>query len=222
MKPINLLAAVAVAIVTVATLGACGKKNTESTPASTPASTCQRYPDGTSRDQYGRTCSNLPGYGGYGNGCVGTRYDATTGRYISLTTGQVVQCNPQGYFDGYNSLPINGMYGNQQINSCDGWTPWVMQRYQQYAQYVPVDIGNGQLVCLNANYLSQQMPQQNWNQYAQMQQPIYMCTGCDCTMSCGYGGGYGYPAGYGYSSCNQSFNVGFSYGGFGASAGWCQ
>jgi hypothetical protein len=161
--------------------------------------------DGTMRDQYGRACSN---YATGTNTCVNARLDITTGRYVDITTGMPVNCNSTG-FDGYNTMPYYGQYGGTQINGCQGWS-------QVYgAQYIPVDFGNGQLVCMNTAYLGQQNPGYNFNQYYYTQQPLYTCQGYDCS---GYGGYYN---GYQYSGCQSQFNFGYASSGFGVGLGIC-
>ncbi|NJL24118.1 MAG: hypothetical protein HC902_02335 [Calothrix sp. SM1_5_4] len=206
MKTWNLLAAIALSMVTVATLSACGKKKNGST-ASTPASTCTMNAYGAWVDTYGRSCNPSA----TANTCTNVRYDATTGRYISLTTGQVVNCGVgnggYGYYDGYNSIPYQGQYGNTTISGCAGWS----QIYG--AQYIPVDIGDGQLVCMNTAYLNQRYGSQvNWNQYYYSHQPIYSCGGYDCN------GGY---YGGNYYSCNTNVAIGFNFGYGGVGANLC-
>ena len=187
---------------------ACAKTSNSGPSASSPAtaSNCTTGSDGVSRDQYGRTCSN---YAVNNNSCVNTRWNASTGQYLSLTTGQPVSCQSTGYTDGFNSLPVNGMINGQQFSGCGNWTA------QSGQQYVPVDVGNGQLVCMNVNYLQQNNPGYNWNQYAIQQQPIYTCSGADCG---GYSQGYA-SEGYG---CSASINFGVNFGGlFSAGVGAC-
>lgn len=218
MKTMNTLASFAALAVIAVSLAACQKSsNSSDTSATTPvaASTCTRWSDGSMRDQYGRTCGN---YAYNQNSCVNARYNPQTGQYVDATTGYPVNCQSSGYFDGYNSVPYQGYYGGQQFSGCQGWTQAVYQRYGQYAQYVPVDLGNGQLICMNTAYLQQQVPQYNWAQYAYSQQPIYTCMSYDCY---GYGGGgYGYGQGYGYS-CQANINLGFNFGYGGANFGIC-
>jgi hypothetical protein len=211
MKPVTLMAAFATVAAVAVGMVACGKTSNSSNTATTPASACSVSWDGTMRDQYGRSCNNYPTGGA--NSCVGAVYNPVTRQYTNQM-GQPVQCNPSGYFDGYNSIPYQGMYGGQQINGCQSWTPVIQQQYGQYAQYVPVDLGNGQLICMNAAYLQQRMPNYNWNQYAMYQQPVLACVSYDC-----YGGGYQY-GGQSYG-CSSSFNVGFNFGFGGASFGMC-
>ncbi len=206
MQLFKSLTKIAFAATLVVGLGACGKKKNGST-ASTPASTCTRSWDGQLRDQYGRLCSNYTT--GTGS-CLNTRYDPATGQYRDLTTNAVVNCNSTGYFDGYNSIPYYGQYGNTMINGCSQWS----QIYG--AQYIPVDLGNGQLVCMNVQYLSSYNPGYNWNQYYQNYMytgyPMYTCSGYDCG-----GSSYG---GYQYS-CSTSLNLGFFTGGLGGNVGMC-
>lgn len=190
-------------------LGACGKKKNGSSNASTPASTCTAGVDGQLRDQYGRLCNNYNNVLG-GNNCLNTRYDAYTGRYLDLTTGQPVACNPNGYFQPGYSMPYYGMAGGQMIDGCSGWN-------QVYgAQYIPIDIGYGQRICMNVAYLQQNNPSYNWNQYynnyANYGYQMYACYSYDCMG--GYYGGYQY-------SCSTSLNLGFFTGGFGGNIGMC-
>jgi hypothetical protein len=156
-------------------------------------------------DQYGRNCSY---YGNTTNTCVNARLDPTTGRYYDIATGQPVNCNSAG-FDNYNSVPYYGQQNGYQFQGCDGWT----QIYGAY--YVPVDMGNGQLVCMNTAYLQNNNPGYNFQQYYYTQQPVYSCYSYDC-----YGGG-GYYNGYQYGGCQQSFNFGVATQGFGMNFGAC-
>ncbi|MGE0527679.1 MAG: hypothetical protein AB7P49_11490, partial [Bdellovibrionales bacterium] len=160
-------------------------------------------------DQYNRVCTPTTST----TNCLNTRYDHSTGRYVDLTTGAVVNCNPTGYFDGYNSIPYYGYNNGQQINGCSGWTSVLYQQYG-YVQYVPVDIGNGQLICMNTQYLGYYNPGYNWNTYAQYQYPIYTCNSYDC----GNLGGSYYGQQY---SCNMGFQFGFFTFGFGGGVGGC-
>lgn len=198
MKLMNALAIAGLAVVA-ATLVACGKTKNDSNNASTPAAlSCTRAWDGTMRDQYGRSCG---GVGYTGNNCGNARY--VNGQYYDPYTNQPISCG--GFYDGYNSIPYQGQYGGQYVQGCSGWT----QIYGAY--YVPVDLGNGQLICMNTQYLYNQMPQYNWNQAYYYQQPIYTCQGYGCQG----GGGY-----YGYG-CQSSFNVGFDFGYGNANFGMC-
>ncbi|MBX3021734.1 MAG: hypothetical protein KF799_08675 [Bdellovibrionales bacterium] len=201
MKLMNALAIAGMAVIA-AGLVACGKTKNDSN-ASTPASTCVRSYDGTLRDQYGRSCNQY----GYNSGsCVNARY--YNGQYYDLYTNQPISCQSQGYFDGYNSVPYYGQnqYGTQ-FAGCQGWS----QVYYG-TQYVPVDLGNGQLICMNTAYLYQQAPQYNWNNAYYYQQPVYTCQSYDC-----YGGSYG---GYNYS-CTTQLNLGFNFGYGSAGIGMC-
>jgi hypothetical protein len=205
MKLLNTFASIAVGTYVVLMLGACGKTSNGSgdAPAATPASTCTRSWDGTLRDQYGRTCNN---YANSAGSCTNARYNPQTGQYVDINTGYPVQCNPQGYFDGYNSVPYNGSYQGQTFQGCQGWS----QIYG--AQYIPVDIGNGQLVCMNYAYLGQAYPQvYQYPPTYYYSQPVYTCSGYDCGGGSYYGGG----------GCQSSVNVGFSYGGVSAGIGFC-
>jgi len=220
MRTMNTLSTLAALAVIAVSLVACQKSsNSSDTSATTPvaASTCTRWSDGSMRDQYGRNCGN---YATNANSCVGAAYNQATGQYYNTTTGQPMSCQSSGYFDGYNSVPYQGYYGNQQFQGCQGWTQVVYQRYGQYAQYVPVDLGNGQLICMNAAYLQQQVPQYNWAQYAQYQQPVYTCLGADC-YGYGGGGGYGYGGYYGQQGCGVAVNFGFNFGYGSAGVGLC-
>lgn len=190
--------------ITVLVLAACSKtKNSET--ASTPVSTCVRGVDGITRDQYGRTCANYPTNA---NSCVNTRYNPTTGQYVDAITGLPANCSANGYFDGYNSVPFNGLYGSQYINGCDGWSLYYN------AQYVPVDLGNGQLICMNTAYLYQQVPTYNWNDYYQYQTPVYLCSGYDC-------GGSSYAYNGNAYSCGSNLTLGFNFGFLGGSYSTC-
>lgn len=202
MNQLRHISAFAIIAVTGLLLMACSKTSTSSDTNSNPASYCQRSWDGQMRDQYNRVCSN---YSVGNNSCVNARYNPQTGQYTDLNTGMPVSCNSQGYFDGYNSVPYYGYSNGQAFAGCQGYA-----YYPPYQQYVPFDLGNGQLICLNANYLYQVAPSMNWYQYAQYQQPVYACQGYDC-----YGGG-----GYGYT-CDPSINFSFDFGFGGVSIGAC-
>lgn len=205
MSLLNTLTKIVLAATFVVGLSACGRNRNGNANASTPASQCTRGFDGQLRDQYGRLCSN---YGMTNGSCVNTRYDATTGRYLDLTTGMPVNCTSTGYFDGINSMPYYGQYGTQMINGCQGWS----QIYG--AQYIPLDIGNGQLVCMNVAYLYQYNPGYNWNQYYNNYMnygyPMYACYSYEC--------GGGYYGGYNYN-CSMNLNLGFFTGGLGGGFG---
>jgi hypothetical protein len=210
MRLFKILAALAISVATSITLTGCPQTSNGSNDATaaTPASYCTTNAAGQSVDQYGRVCSNYAS--GTGN-CVGATYNPATGTYINTATGQVVSCNPSGYFDGYNSVPYSGLYQGNTFTGCQGWS----QVYPG-VQYVPVDIGNGQMVCMNYAYLGSAYPnlyQQPASYY--YSQPIYTCGGADC-----YGYGYG-NAGGAYYGCSTSVAIGFSYGDVSAGGGFC-
>jgi hypothetical protein len=214
MKLFKQTISIALAGMVILSLGACGKKKNGSTNASTPASTCTTNAAGQLVDQYGRLCNNYNSV--LNNSCLNARYNYQTGQYQDITTGAVVQCTGTGLYDGYNSIPYQGMYGNQMINGCSGWTQFFMQYYGTYVQYMPVDLGYGQRVCMNVAYLQTQNPGWNWNQYytnyVNYGYPMYICSGYDCGGS--YYGNYQY-------SCNSGFNFGAFFGGFGFNVGAC-
>ena len=216
MKPLSTWATIAITAYMAVTISACSKTSNSDDPASTPTSACNASYDGTLRDQYGRTCSN---YNTYSNSCVNARFNAATNSYVDITTGQPVYCNTQG-FTGTNTVPFNGTnFQGQSFSGCQGWTA------VYGANYIPVDLGNGQLVCANMAYLSgyyPQIAQQPASYY--YSQPIYTCSGYDC-----YGGGGGYYGGGGGGGyyggggggCSTAISLSFYSGDSGASGGVC-
>lgn len=150
MKSTNTLAIAGMVLMT-AFLVACGKTKNDSN-ASTPTSTCTRSWDGSMRDQQGRACGASATY----NQCANAYYNGQY--YIDRTTGQQVNCNYQ------NGVPQQG-YGQ----GCQGWSQVYPGEY-----YVPVDLGGGQLICMNTRYLYQSQPNYfDWNNYyAYYQQPM--------------------------------------------------
>lgn len=194
MKTKRALAAIFTVAAITAGMVACGKTKNNTENASTPpASQCTRRWDGVMVDQYGRQCANYPT-----NNCANAVYNPQTGQYTDRTTGAPLQCQGS-YYDGYNSIPYYGQYQGQQIYGCQGWS----QIYGAY--YVPVDLGNGQMICMNTAYLQQQNPyyQYNWYNAYYYQTPIYTCQSYDCY------GGYYYGRQYG---CSTNFNIGFDWG----------
>lgn len=209
MKPTSALAAIALVASAILLLAGCGKTNTSSN-TNAVASVCTTNAYGQSVDQYGRPCNYNSA-----NACLNVRYDMNTRQYVSLTTGQPVPGCGNGYYDGYNSVPYYASYGGQNLQGCSIYTPYTG------AQYVPVDLGSGQLICMNSAYLAQYNPGYNWNQMCQYQVPIYTCGSANC-MGGGYYGGYNY-------GCNSGFNMGiftpyfgfaFGTGGGACGAGW--
>lgn len=88
---------------------------------------------------------------------------------------------------GQNNIPYDGTNLNpyQQGTGCQGWSQLMSQQYGYQIYYVPVDVGNGQLICMNA----QQMPQAqnvNWYDPYYQQYPPYSCQSYDCGQN--YGG----------------------------------
>lgn len=218
MKLLKTITALAIAAVTAMSLGACGRSR-NGTAANNAANQCTRGFDGQLRDQFGRICNGFGGGfgGGFGNnGCLNARFDPTTNTYRDISTGQIVNCAGTGFFDGVNSLPYYGFNNGATFNGCQGWS-------QMYgAQYIPLDIGYGQMVCMNVAYLYQNNPGYNWNQsfnnYMMYGYPMYTCGG----MMGGCGGGF--YGGYNYM-CATSINLGFFNGafggGFGGNLGMC-
>lgn len=209
MKAVNKATLAILVSVIALGLGACGSKKKSSSgnsaasaPAPAPAQ-CNRQYDGSYRDEYGRSCSPNGAQGQ----CSNVRYDMTTGQYYDLTTNQVVNCANAGYYDGYYSLPYNGSYGGQQFNGCQNWS------YYYNAQYVPIDMGNGQMVCMNVQYLGYYNPQVNWNNYNQY--PYYTCQSYNCYQPY-YNNNYGYQY-----QCQTSINLGYFSSSWGGSLGLC-
>jgi hypothetical protein len=202
MKALNSMVLFAITVSALGLMG-CAKTSNSSPSASTPTpSTCTATWNGQMVDQYGRTCSN---YATNTNSCVNATYNPATQQYVNPTTGQPVACNSQGFVDGFNSLPNSGIGSQGYFTGCTGWSQVYPGNY-----YVPVDFGNGQLVCMNTAYLSQQNQGYNFNQLYYTQQPIYTCSGWDCNTNY-YGGG----------GCNQAFNFGYATSSFGVNFGAC-
>ncbi len=210
MKALNKATMVLLVSALALSISACSKKKTSSNGSATPAASapvaaqCYKQWDGSYRDEYNRTCSPT----GTTGQCSNVRYDLSTGQYYDLSTNQVVNCTNAGYYDGMNSLPYNGSYGNQQFNGCQSWS------YYYNAQYVPIDMGNGQMVCMNTQYLQQNNPNVNWNNYNNYNQnPYYSCQSWNCYQPA-------YQNGYQYS-CQTSINLGYFSSAWGGSLGLC-
>lgn len=117
------------------------------------------------------------------NVCANAHWNGYT--YVDNTTNQPVNCN-------YGTGTAVPQYQTSQ--SCDGWTQWVLQNYGVYAYYVPVQLGNGQMICMNTDYLYQSYPQYNWDQYAYNQQSLY------------------YYDPYSYGGCGSSIYLNYDFG----------
>jgi hypothetical protein len=173
--------------------------------------TCTTGNDGIPRDQYGRSCSaDVLNYG-----CSGYTYNAQTGTYIDPATGQQFPASSCG---GTTTIPNTGYYGNNYItgtgygSGCDQWS-------QYYGiTYVPVNLGGGQMVCVNYQYLQSQI-MTTYPQYASTpyyNDPSYWYTYAPSAYSNGYSGG-GY---YGYG-CGSGISLGLSSGGFSDGVSLC-
>ena len=136
MKPLNKIGLIALAAYGVLALSACGKTS-NSSAASTPASTCTTAADGTLRDQYGRLC----------NSAAATSTCPAAGYYTN-SYGQTVACTPGQTINNY---PPNGYpYPTNPTGYTDGCSYWT-QYYQ--TPYVPM-ILQGQYVCVNYQWLN--------------------------------------------------------------------
>lgn len=203
MKPMTTLASLGALVLMALTLVACGRTSNSGTPANLNGAQCTRTADGRFIDMYGRACNNYPT-----SNCGNARY--VNGQYYDAYTGAPISCG-NSFFDGYNSVPYYGQYQGQNFQGCQGWSS-----YYPGTQYIPMDIGNGQMVCMNMAYLYNYYPNYNWgnvyNNYAMYGRPMYACMSYDCMG--GYYNNYNY-------SCMQSFNIGFNFGWGGMGFGMC-
>ena len=197
MKMVSKLTLTIFAVGLAAFLTACGSKSGGSSgkSAATPGSSCKwnaQY--NTYLDNQGRYCNAYNG-----QSCInqGLRYDAYTMRWYDLS-GNVVSCNDGGQWGNNGYFPYNGYYGGYSINGCEGWN----QIYYP-DQYIPVDVGGGQMVCANMKWIGGYYPQVYNYPYSYYQyNPIYAYQN-DYMY---YGGGYG----NGYNNCSSSLGVSFS------------
>lgn len=203
MKALRVLTITLAAVVlSISSIG-CSKKSKGGSSASTPGSSCtynSYY--GAYVDSQGRYCNN---YGGQSCQSQGLYYDGSQWRDMN---GTVRTCNENYNYNQY--VPYNNYYGG----GCQGWS-------QMYGiQYVPVDIGYGQYVCANVQWLSQYNSQigqmYNYDPYYFYNNPIYAWSPYDQ----GYGGYYG--GGYNnYNYCGNSASVSFGGWNWGAGANFC-
>jgi hypothetical protein len=170
--------------------------------------------DDSERDQFDRLCSSYENV--LGNNCLNARFNHQTGQYHDINTGAILQCNGGDIYDGYNSIPYQGMYGGQMINGCLDWTQFFFQFYGQYVQYIPVNLGREKRVCINVAYLQLYNPSQNWNQhynnYVHDRTEMYVCVDQDCTD--------GLHEGHQYT-CSTALSLGFLNGNLGENFGLC-
>lgn len=207
MKAFNYGAGLALAAYLVLALAACSKTDNgsnNSSPAAVAATQCVMGQDGIYRNQLGQSCSPTANYA-----CAGYTYNAQTGTYIN-PQNPAVQI-PAAQCGGTTTIPNQGYYGGTYVSGCDQWT-------QMYGvQYVPVQM-SGQLVCVNYQYLQQQIvysyPQYQYSPW--YNDPSYWYSYAPTAYDYGYGGG-GY---YGYG-CANNISLGFGGGGFGAGINLC-
>lgn len=184
MKPINTMAALALAAYAVIVLSACGKTSNSGSNASTPASnTCTVSYDGTLRDSLGRACTQ------------GTSTCPAEGRYTN-SQGQVIACTPG------QQIYINTNYPYQQYSGQVGGCDWATQRWG--VLYIPM-IYQNQLVCVNTQWLQWSQSTQNYyyqNQgYYEYYPPYYP----NQSYGCG-----GIQLGAAYTDPNSGFSIGGS------------
>lgn len=202
MKPLNALATLLIAAMSVVVLGACSQTSNSSSPATaaTTPGTCTLSWDGTYRDQYGRSCSAS----GVNYGCTATTYTPST-----PYCGNSYTLPATGYYNsGTTSYYVGGG-----TDGCAQWTAYYGQTY------VPVNLGGGQLMCVSWAYMQSTYASSmaSWGAYSQ---PSYWYQMPPTVFQGGYPGyGYGYPSGYSYCQSNVSF--GFSSGGLGAGVSLC-
>jgi hypothetical protein len=213
MKTVNYGAAIALAAYLVLALAACSKTDNGSNNSTAAAATqCVIGSDGIARNQLGQSC--VPG----ANVCQGYTYNPQTGMYIGPNGQQI----PASNCAGANTIPNNGYYGGTYVNGtgtgygCDQWS-------QYYGiTYVPVNIGNGQMVCVNYQYLQSQImmsyPQYQYTPY--YNNPSQWYSYAPSAYDYGYGYGSGYTGGYGYG-CGTGISLGLSTGGFSGGVSLC-
>ena len=209
MKTVSYLAGLALAGYTILALTACPSTNNgsnDATAAATPATTCTMSYDGNLRNQYGQLCSSATL-----NGQCGAGAQYINGQYY--VNGVAVNCGGSQYV-----IPPTGYAGGTYVTGCAQWS-----QYYPGHTYVPVNIGGGQLMCVDYGYLTSQY---NFSQYnSNYSSPSYWYSNpptiyqCDPYYGCGGGGGGGY---YGYGSqCAVNVNLGYSSGSFGAGVNMC-
>jgi hypothetical protein len=203
MKTLKAIAGYALAAYAVLSLTACPSTNNgsdNSTPAAVTPLTCTVGINGQYVNQYGQPCS------GGATFCSGYTYNAQTGTYIG-PNGQQIPASSCG-----SAIPSTGYTGTNYVSGCQGWTQYY-QSQGYNVMYVPVNIGGGQLVCVDYNQLSQQY---NFGQYNQAYiDPNYWYSYPPTAYQSGYYGNYG------YNSCASNVNLGFSTGGVGAGVSLC-
>lgn len=195
MKHVSKIYLTLFAVALAAFLSGCGSKSgSGGKTAATPGSSCKwnaQY--GTYLDSQGRYCN------AYNNtqSCIakGLQYDSWTKKWYDMN-GNVVACSDGGQWGNNGYVPYNGYYNGWQVNGCEGWN------YYYYPdQYIPMDIGGGQMICANMKWIGGYYPQVYNYPYSYYQyNPMYAWNQYDS----GWGGGYG------YSNCSSQLGINFS------------
>lgn len=175
-------------------LAACNKSSGSNNVATTPASICMMNAYGQYVTNTGAACNPTATT----TNCSALGYTYTNGVWLNQSGQNVTaQCT---VYQG------NGAYG---ANGCSIYT----QQYGVY--YYPVSLGNGQLACVNSQYLQTNLSGY-YNQYYNTSyygQNLYSCNPYTCPQYYGYYGGQYY--------LNNNSNCGaMGFGGFYASLCW--
>jgi hypothetical protein len=192
------------AVLSAGVLTACGSKKGGSGAASTPGSSCTyNYQTGYYSDSQGRYCN-----GTSTQNCQSMGYTYYNGHWYN-SSNHIVTCSG-GSSWGQNSFFPNQGYSNtgNWVDGCSGWS-----MYYPGNQYVPINVGGGQIVCANVAYINQYYSgfQQQYNYYGAnyfQQNPMYW----------GQTNPYNYG---GYNQCSTSLGISFGSDNFSAGGYLC-